>query len=88
MTTKTVHSRFIHKVGEKVEGFTIVEKRIVAPPNPVEGRRGIYDYLVEVRSRQPCPDLGFGRCLPCMLRMHKMGIWVSYLDLFSASPSS
>jgi hypothetical protein len=49
MTTKTVHSRFIHKVGEKVEGFTIVEKRIVASPNPVEGRRGIYDYLVEVQ---------------------------------------
>jgi hypothetical protein len=49
MTTKIVHSRFIHKVGEKVEGFTIVEKRIVAPPNPVEGRRGIYDYLVEVQ---------------------------------------
>ena len=46
--TKTVHSRFNHEVGEKVEGCTIVEKRIVAPPNPVEGRRGIYDYLVEV----------------------------------------
>jgi hypothetical protein len=48
MTTKTVHSRFNHEVGEKVEGCTIIEKRIVAPPNPVEGRRGIYDYIVEV----------------------------------------
>ena len=39
------------------------------------------------RSGQPCPELGFGRCLPYMLRIHKMGIWVSSLD-FSAVPSS
>ncbi|MBZ5591243.1 MAG: hypothetical protein LAP39_03340 [Acidobacteriia bacterium] len=49
MTTKTVRSRFNHEVGEQVEGCTIVEKRIIAPPNPAEARRGIYDYLVEVR---------------------------------------
>jgi hypothetical protein len=35
-------------VGENVEGFKILEKSIVAPPNLVEQRRGIYDYLVEV----------------------------------------
>jgi hypothetical protein len=48
MTTKTVRSRFNHEVGESVEGYKILEKIVVAPPDPVERRRGIYDYLVEV----------------------------------------
>ena len=47
--TKTVRSRFNHEVGERVEGCTILEKRVVAPPDEVERRRGIYDYLVEVQ---------------------------------------
>ncbi|HXI38996.1 MAG TPA: hypothetical protein VNH83_03415 [Bryobacteraceae bacterium] len=47
--TKTVRSRFNHEVGESVEGCKIIEKTIVAPPNEVERRRGIYDYLVEVQ---------------------------------------
>jgi hypothetical protein len=47
--TKTVRSRFNHDVGESVEGCKILEKSIVAPPNEVERRRGIYDYLVEVQ---------------------------------------
>ena len=47
--TKTVRSRFNHEVGENVEGCKILEKTIVAPPNDVERRRGIYDYLVEVQ---------------------------------------
>ena len=47
--TKTVRSRFNHEVGENVEGCKILEKTIVAPPNEVERRRGIYDYLVEVQ---------------------------------------
>jgi hypothetical protein len=48
MTTKTVRSRFDHQVGEKVEGFVIVERREVIPPNPAEMRRGVYEYVVEV----------------------------------------
>ena len=48
MTTKTVRSRFNHEVGERVEGCTILEKHVIAPPNPIERRLGIYDYLVEV----------------------------------------
>jgi hypothetical protein len=56
--TKTVRSRFNHEVGESVEGFTILEKSIIAPPDPIERRRGIYDYLVEmppeiVKARSP-----------------------------------
>ena len=47
--TKTVRSRFNHDVGESVEGCKILEKSIVAPPNEIERRRGIYDYLVEVQ---------------------------------------
>jgi hypothetical protein len=35
-------------VGGKVEGCTILEKRVVIPPNPAEKRRGVYDYLVDV----------------------------------------
>jgi hypothetical protein len=48
MITKTVRSRFPHEVGEKVEGCTILETRVVIPPNPAEQRRGVYEYLVEV----------------------------------------
>jgi hypothetical protein len=47
MLTKTVRSRFNHEVGEKVEGCTIIEKRVIAEPVPSEQRRGIYDYVVE-----------------------------------------
>jgi hypothetical protein len=46
--TKTVRSPFNHEVGGKVDGCTILEKRVVIPPDPVEKRRGVYDYLVEV----------------------------------------
>jgi len=48
MTTKTIRSRFSHEVGDRVEGCTILEKRVVIPPDPVEKRRGVYDYVVEV----------------------------------------
>jgi len=48
--TKTVRSFFNHEVGGKVEGCTILEKRMVIPPDPVEKRRGVYDYLVDVPS--------------------------------------
>jgi hypothetical protein len=46
--TKTVRSRFNHEVGESVEGCKILEKSVIAPPDLVEKRRGIYDYLVEM----------------------------------------
>jgi len=48
MTTKTVRSRFNHEVGEKVEGCTILERRIIIPPDPSQRRLGVYDYVVEV----------------------------------------
>ena len=46
--TKTIRSPFNHEVGGTVEGCTILEKRVVIPPNPEEKRRGVYDYLVDV----------------------------------------
>jgi hypothetical protein len=46
--TKTIRSPFNHEVGGQVEGCTILEKHVVIPPNPVERRRGVYDYLVDV----------------------------------------
>jgi len=48
MTTKTVRSRFNHEIGHQVEGCTIIEKRVVIPPDPKERRLGVYDYEVEV----------------------------------------
>jgi len=48
MLTKTVRSRFNHEIGEKVEGCTIVERRVVIPPDPDSRRLGVYDYVVEV----------------------------------------
>ncbi|MBZ5726465.1 MAG: hypothetical protein LAP87_15870 [Acidobacteriia bacterium] len=55
--TRTVRSRFDHEVGGTVEGCTILEKRTVIPPDPVEKRRGVYDYLVEVppAAMKPAP---------------------------------
>jgi len=53
MLTKTVRSRFDHQIGECVEGCKIIERRVVIPPDPVEKRRGVYDYLVEV---PPAPE--------------------------------
>ena len=53
MLTKTVRSRFSHEIGEKVEGCTILEKRVIIPPDPVERRLGVYDYEVEV---PPMPE--------------------------------
>jgi hypothetical protein len=63
MLTKTVRSPFSHEVGEDVGGCKILEKRVVIPPDPIEKRRGVYDYLVEEppavakprSSRQPRP---------------------------------
>ena len=48
MTTKTIRSRFLHQVGDAVEGCKVLEVHVVIPPDPVERRRGVYDYVVEV----------------------------------------
>jgi hypothetical protein len=66
MLTKTVRSPFNHEVGEDVGGCKILEKRVVIPPDLVEKRRGVYDYLVEEppavakprssRQAQPAPS--------------------------------
>jgi hypothetical protein len=48
MMTKTIRSRFLHEVGDSVEGCRVLEVHVVIPPDPVERRRGVYDYLVEV----------------------------------------
>jgi hypothetical protein len=63
MLTKTVRSRFNHEIGEKVEGCTILEKRVVIPPDEVERRRGVYDYEVEVPPvvEKPRPVRGAAR---------------------------
>jgi hypothetical protein len=55
MITKTVRSRFSHEVGEKVEGCTILERRVIIPPDPKEFRRGVYDYVVEVPAGEAKP---------------------------------
>ena len=55
--TKTIRSPFNHEVGGLVEGCTILEKRVIIPPDPVERRRGVYDYLVNV----PPAPMGGGR---------------------------
>jgi hypothetical protein len=57
MMTKTIRSRFSHEVGDAVEGCKIIEKRVVIPPDPVERRRGVYDYVVEV-APEPAKEPG------------------------------
>ena len=71
--TKTIRSQFVHEVGEMVEGFVILDRHTVIPPAPLERRRGVYDYLVEVppipmkenSARQTAPERGsFSRSTP------------------------
>jgi hypothetical protein len=57
MLTKTIRSRFNHELGENIEGCKILEKKIIIPPDSVERRRGIYDYLVEVPPATGTPRL-------------------------------
>ena len=45
--TKTIRSRANLEVGQQVEGCTVLEKRIVIPPNVRERRLGVYEYLVD-----------------------------------------
>ena len=54
--TRTVRSRFDHEVGGIVEGCTILERRVVIPPDPVERRRGVYEYVVEVAPEAAKPE--------------------------------
>ena len=74
MLTKTVRSPFNHEVGEDVGGCKILEKRVVIPPDPIEKRRGVYDYLVEeppaaakprsARQAQPARSAALAAPLP------------------------
>jgi hypothetical protein len=49
--TETIRSRSNREVGQEVEGKTILEKRVVIPPDPVNKRLGVYEYVVAA-SRQ------------------------------------
>lgn len=51
--TKTIRSRFDHEIGEQVEGCTILEKRVIIPPEPAERRLGVYEYVVDA---PPLPE--------------------------------
>jgi hypothetical protein len=64
MLTKTVRSRFSHEIGEKVEGCTILEKRVIIPPVPAERRLGVYDYEVEVPPTVEKPRASRGGARP------------------------
>ena len=56
MITKTVRSRFDHEIGGTVEGGIILEKRVVIAPDPVERRRGVFEYVVEVPPTEAKPS--------------------------------
>jgi hypothetical protein len=51
MMTETIRSRSNREIGQEVEGKTILEKRVVIAPDPVNKRLGVYEYVVAV-SRQ------------------------------------
>ena len=57
MITKTIRSQFNHEPGENIEGCKILEKKVIIPPESVQRRRGIYDYLVEVPPATATPHL-------------------------------
>ena len=56
--TKNIRSRSDKEIGQQVEGCTILEKRVVIPPDPRERRLGVYDYLVEVPPAPAKPARG------------------------------
>jgi len=60
MATKNIRSRFNHEIGGKVEGCTILEKKIIIPPDPIERRLGVYEYLVEVQPGKIEPQKSRG----------------------------
>ena len=49
--TETIRSRSNREIGQEVEGKTILEKKVVIAPDPVNKRLGVYEYVVAV-SRQ------------------------------------
>ena len=51
MMTETLRSRSNREIGQEVEGKTILEKKVVIAPDPVNKRLGVYEYVVAV-SRQ------------------------------------
>jgi hypothetical protein len=68
LMTKTIRSRSNREVGELVEGHKILSKTVVIPPDPIEKRLGVYDYLVEAaevvppsrKTRAPAPPSSGG----------------------------
>ena len=54
-TTETIRSRSNCAVGQEVEGKTILEKRVVIAPDPVNKRLGVYEYIVEASKQDKKP---------------------------------
>jgi hypothetical protein len=53
MVTKTVRSRSRFEIGQKVENCTILAKSVIIPPDPIERRLGVYEYVVEAPVALP-----------------------------------
>src|SRR5690348_6282436 len=51
MMTETIRSRSNREIGQEVEGKTILEKKIIIAPDPLNKRMGVYEYVVAA-SRQ------------------------------------
>ena len=66
--SKTIRSRSNREIGQEVEGKTILEKRVVIPPDPVNRRLGVYEYTVASRLSEnkpsPANTTGFVRQTP------------------------
>ena len=55
--SETIRSRSNREIGQEVEGKTILEKRVVIPPDPVNRRLGVYEYVVASRLSEKKPSL-------------------------------
>jgi hypothetical protein len=53
--TETIRSRSNREIGQEVEGKTILEKRVVIAPDPVNKRLGVYEYIVEASKQDKKP---------------------------------
>jgi|SRR6476469_7575110 hypothetical protein len=53
--TETIRSRSNREIGQEVEGKTILDKKVVIAPDPVNKRLGVYEYIVEASKQDKKP---------------------------------
>jgi hypothetical protein len=59
--TEMIRSRSNREIGQEVEGKTILEKKVVIAPDPVNKRLGVYEYVVAASKQDKKPPSASSR---------------------------